>query len=182
MVQKNLQKAVIAGGTAALAVAIVAFALVFFAQGAKPSVPASEEVDDNNDNYNNGSASDNTSTTTTTVVGKTASATSLECHNDSQAGTTTIVISAKLADKSSGHGVPGKQVIFTILPGNPVAVLSTDSLGQASVSLNASEFSEERSAVFIFFDGDEEYEFSSCRLDIVTPHASPGEPAAGANS
>ncbi|AIC15265.1 hypothetical protein NVIE_1060 [Nitrososphaera viennensis EN76] len=172
--KKNLQKkAVIAGGVASV-VALAALASVLFAQeGAKPVVPSSENEDDDN---NNGSSNSNNSTVTTSAVTKTAAATSLECHNDPSAGTA-MVVSAKLADQSSGRGIPGKQMIFTILPGNPVAILPTDDSGQASVSLDASEFSKERSSVFIFFDGDEEYEFSSCRIDVVTSQVPTDEPA-----
>jgi hypothetical protein len=172
LVLKNLQKAVIAGGVAS-AVVLVALALALM-QGTKP-VPASVEENGANDNNNTG-----TTAATTAVVSKTAAApTSLECHNDSSAGTTAVVVvSAKLADQASGRGIPGKQMIFTILPGNPVAISPTDGAGQVSVSMNASEFSKERSSVFIFFDGDRDYEFSSCRIDIVTPQVSTGEVAA----
>lgn len=169
MVQKYLQKAVIAGGAASVVV-LVSLTLVLM-QGAKP-VPASVNE--------NGASDNNTGTTAAAaIVSKIAAPTSLECHNDSPAGTTTVVVvSAKLAEQSSGKGIQGKQVIFTILPGNPVAISPTDGSGQVSVSLNASEFSKERSALFIFFDGDRDYEFSSCRIDIVSPQVSTGEVAA----
>jgi hypothetical protein len=49
------------------------------------------------------------------------------------------------------------------------------------MSLDLSKFSKEKSSVFVFFDGDGQYEFSSCRIDVVAPQVSAAELAA-ANS
>lgn len=175
LAQKNLYVVAIIGSVAA--VAIAAFVLVFFMQGAKLAVsPVAEQDGSSSAAGNVTNTSTNTSSTFTGF--KTAAvATSLECHDDSSSGTT-VVVSAKLADQSSGRGIPGKQMIFTILPGNPVGILPTDESGQASMSLDLSKFSKEKPAVFVFFDGDEEYEFSSCRIDVVAPQVSAGELAA----
>ncbi|HVX03461.1 MAG TPA: hypothetical protein VHA09_09945 [Nitrososphaera sp.] len=178
-----MQKATIAGGAMAAAViTIVATLALFFIQGSEQVAPALGIDEDNNNNkdagYNNNSASVNP------VYKAAATATSLECHRDDSpppaettTTTKTVVISAKLADRSDGRGIPDKQVIFTILPGNPVATLPTDASGQASISLNSSEFNAGRHTLFIFFDGDRGYEFSSCRIDIMAPQAPAGETA-----
>jgi hypothetical protein len=99
----------------------------------------------------------------------------LECRLDYTSSPGAVVASARLVDQSSGHGIAGKQMIFTILPGNPADISLTNDIGVASTSLGMSRFSNDKSTLFVFFDGDKEYEFSSCKVDIETAKFVAGE-------
>lgn len=169
---KKSQRAILivaAGGIAAVSIAaLVVLSQAFFTQDAGQVAPMLEKDNDENKDVSRGNSSAGTGPAGKITAA--AATTSLQCHDDTAAaGADEMIISATLADRSSGRGIPGKQVVFTILPGNPVAVLPTDGSGKASLSLNATEFSNREPAVFAFFDGDKEYEFSSCRIDIVKP-------------
>lgn len=88
----------------------------------------------------------------------------LECQLERSLDGDSAEVSAKLVEKDTGEGISGRHLLLVALPGNPVAESLTDQTGEAKVSVDLSAFDTRPSSMFMFFDGDDKYSFSSCEI------------------
>lgn len=90
----------------------------------------------------------------------------LECRLEKSADGGSASVSAKLVDKATGVGIADRQLLIVVLPGNPVADSFTDQSGEAKALVDLSEFGSKPSSMFIFFDGDNKHDFTSCEIKL----------------
>lgn len=94
---------------------------------------------------------------------KVLSSSALECQLEKSADNSSADVTARLVDESTGKGIADRQLLIVVMPGNPIAESMTDNSGEVKVSIDLSGFDGSES-MFIFFDGDDKYDFSSCEI------------------